>query len=110
MDGQADCMGSGRVVSKDESSDWKVVSPVEYQTGWQVVSRIDEQSDCKEDRGPDTAKTLFRKFETNIPRKGTARPLSPNSFVHVFVSDLYIPTFGLPILLHENRWTDRGNI
>ncbi len=24
--------------------------------------------------------------------------------------DLYIPTIGLPILLKENRWTDRGNI
>jgi hypothetical protein len=34
------------------------------------------------------------------------RSLSP---IHVSVSDLYIPTIGLPILLQENRWTDRGN-
>ncbi len=26
------------------------------------------------------------------------------------MSDLYIPAIGLPILLQENRWTDRGNI
>jgi hypothetical protein len=38
------------------------------------------------------------------------RSLVPNSYIPVSVSDLYIPTIGLPILLHENRWTDRGNI
>jgi hypothetical protein len=26
------------------------------------------------------------------------------------VSDLYIPTIGLPFLLQENMWTDPGNI
>jgi hypothetical protein len=31
--------------------------------------------------------------------------LVPNSYIHVSVSDLYIPTIGLPILLQENRWT-----
>jgi hypothetical protein len=28
----------------------------------------------------------------------------------VSVSDLYIPTIGLPILLQENMWTNPGNI
>jgi hypothetical protein len=36
--------------------------------------------------------------------------LSPNSYIHVSVSDLYIPTIGLPILLQENRWTEYKNI
>jgi hypothetical protein len=36
--------------------------------------------------------------------------LSPNSYIHVSVGDLYIPMIGLPILLQENRWTDRWNI
>jgi hypothetical protein len=36
--------------------------------------------------------------------------LSPNSYIHVSVSDFYIPTIGLPILLQENKWTDRENI
>ncbi len=36
------------------------------------------------------------------------RGLSPSSYIHVSLSDLY--TIGLPILLQENRWTDRGNI
>jgi hypothetical protein len=37
--------------------------------------------------------------------------LSPNFHIHVSVSvsDLYIPTIGLPILLQENMWTDLGN-
>ncbi len=56
-----------------------------------------------------TAKTLSRKFDTNIPRNETARP-RPNSYIHASVSDLYIPTVGLPILLREKRWTDRGCI
>jgi hypothetical protein len=34
------------------------------------------------------------------------RGLSPNFHIHVSVSDLYIPTIGLPILLQENMWTD----
>jgi hypothetical protein len=54
-----------------------------------------------------TAKTHYRKFETNIPRKGIAG-LSPNFHIHVSVSDLYIPRIGLPILLQENMWIDSG--
>ncbi len=36
--------------------------------------------------------------------------LSPDFHIHVPVSDLYIPTIGLPILLQENMWTDPGYI
>ncbi len=35
---------------------------------------------------------------------------SLTSYIHVSVSDLYIPSIGLPILLQENMWTDPGNI
>ncbi len=35
---------------------------------------------------------------------------SPNFHMHVSVSDLYIPTMDLPILLQENMRTDPGNI
>ncbi len=35
---------------------------------------------------------------------------SPNSYIHVSVSDLYIPPIGLLILLQEKRSTERGNI
>ncbi len=38
------------------------------------------------------------------------RGLSPNSHIHMSVSDLYIPTIRLPILLQENMLTDPGNI
>jgi hypothetical protein len=47
-----------------------------------------------------TAKTKCRKFETNIPRK-EYRGLSPNFHIHVSVSELFIPTMGLPVLLEE---------
>jgi hypothetical protein len=35
---------------------------------------------------------------------------SPNFHIHVFESDIYIPSMDLPILLEENMWTDLGNI
>ncbi len=55
-----------------------------------------------------TSKTQFRKFETNVPRKGIVWP-RPNSYIHVSVSDLNIPLIGMPILLQENRWAEREN-
>jgi hypothetical protein len=36
--------------------------------------------------------------------------LIPNSYIHVSVSDLYIPRIGLPIWLQQNSLTDPGNI
>ncbi len=56
-----------------------------------------------------TAKTQYRKFETNNPRKGTARLQSQFQQL-VSASDLYIPLIGLSILLQEKRWADHGNI
>jgi hypothetical protein len=54
-----------------------------------------------------TARTQYRKFEANIPRKGTARPQS-QFLHHVSVSDLYIHRIGLPILLQENIGAPMG--
>jgi hypothetical protein len=34
---------------------------------------------------------------------------SPNFHIHVSISDLYIPTIDLPILL-QDMWNDPGNI
>jgi hypothetical protein len=56
-----------------------------------------------------TAKTQYGKFGANIPRTELRR-LSPNSSIHVSVSDLCIPMIGLSILLQENLWTDPGNM
>ncbi len=56
-----------------------------------------------------TAKTKYRKFKTNIPSKGILRPQSEFP-LHVSVSDLYIPTISLPILVQENMWTDPESI
>ncbi len=33
--------------------------------------------------------------------------LIPNSYIHVSVSDSYMPRIGLPIRLQQNRQTDR---
>jgi hypothetical protein len=38
------------------------------------------------------------------------RGLILNSYIHVSVSDLYIPRISLPIWLEQNRQTDPGNI
>ncbi len=38
------------------------------------------------------------------------RGLIPNPYIHVSVSDLYIPRIGLPIWLQQNMQTDPGNI
>jgi hypothetical protein len=52
-----------------------------------------------------TAKTQYRKFETNIFPEKELSGFSPNFQIHVFESHLYIPTIGLPILLQENMWS-----
>jgi hypothetical protein len=36
--------------------------------------------------------------------------LVPKSYIHVSVSDLYIPRIGQPIWLQQNRQTDPGNV
>ncbi len=53
-----------------------------------------------------SAKTLYRKFETNIPRNETVRPLS--QFLHSCIWER--STVNLLILLQQNRWTKCGNI
>jgi hypothetical protein len=42
-----------------------------------------------------------QKFSKQIFPEKEYRGLIPNFHIHVSVSDLYIPTFGLPILLEE---------
>jgi hypothetical protein len=50
------------------------------------------------------------KIQKQIFPEKELRDLSPNFHIHVSVSDLYIPTIGLPILQQENRWNDPGDI
>ncbi len=47
---------------------------------------------------PCTAKTKFQNLKQIFPEK-EYRGLSPNFHIHVSVSELYIPTMGLPFLL-----------
>ncbi len=37
------------------------------------------------------------------------RGYTHNSYIHASASNLYISQIGLPILLQENRWAERGN-
>jgi hypothetical protein len=51
-----------------------------------------------------TAKTLYQKFEANVPRNETVPPCS--RFLPLCISEqIYILTIGPPILLQQNRWT-----
>jgi hypothetical protein len=47
-------------------------------------------------------KLLFQNQNYNV--------LSPSSYTHISVRDLYISRIGLPILLQDSMWTDPGNI
>jgi hypothetical protein len=49
-----------------------------------------------------TVKLLFPNQNYNV--------LSPSSYTHISVRDLYISRIGLPILLQGNMWTCPGNI
>jgi hypothetical protein len=44
-----------------------------------------------------------------VPEK-ELRGYSPNFYIHVSVSDLYIPLMGLFILLQGNRWAECWSI
>ncbi len=62
------------------------------------------------------AKNQYRKFETNIPRKGIAPLQSQFWAIYIFpvsisplcVCERFIYSHDLPIL--KNMWTDPGNI
>ncbi len=53
---------------------------------------------------------LYTKNSKHIFPEKERRGHSPNSYIHVSVCDLYIPTIGLHFLLQENMWTHRKNI
>ncbi len=57
----------------------------------------------------DDAKNQYRKLETNIPRKGTARPQS--QFPHSCVCEQFIYSHDrFAYSAAGNMWTDLGNI
>ena len=53
--------------------------------------------------------TLYRKSDLWFPET-KLRGLVPNSYIHVSVSNLYIPVIDLNIWLQPNRQIDPGNI
>jgi hypothetical protein len=69
---------------------------------YQSLFKIHTRSHALQRHNTENSKQIFPEKEL--------RGHSSNSYIHVSVGDLYIPTIDLPILLQENRWTDGGNI
>ncbi len=55
---------------------------------------------------PVTAKTQYRKFETNIPRKGIARPQS--QFPHSYVCERFINSHDRSAYSAAGKYVDRS--
>jgi hypothetical protein len=55
-------------------------------------------------------KETMPKIRSTYSQKRNCLATSLMSYILVSVSDLYILTISLPILLQENRWTDHENI
>ncbi len=54
------------------------------------------------------AKTQYRKFETNIPRKELHSTVPIPTLIFLWAIYMYIPLICRPILLQENMWTNVG--
>jgi hypothetical protein len=58
-----------------------------------------------------TAKTQYREFETNIPRKGITRPQSPfSTFMCLWATYIFPRSVCLIFCCTKTMWTDRRNI
>ncbi len=62
-------------------------------------------SSCRVHRWNHTAKRLYRKFETNVPRKGIARPQS--QFPHSCVCERFIYSHNRPAYSAARKYLDR---
>ncbi len=81
------------------------------------VSRVGVASRSRPTWEPSPGSTLqryimYRKLGEKYSQKGNCAASVPiSTFIYLrAIYDLYIPTIGLPIWLHQNRWTDPGNI
>jgi hypothetical protein len=52
---------------------------------------------------------LFPEMKLWFPKQNY-NVLSPSSYTHISVRDLYISRIGLPILLQGNMWANHGNL
>ncbi len=52
---------------------------------------------------------MFPKMKLLFPKQNY-NALSPSSYTHISVGDIYISRIRLNILLQENMWTNPGNI
>jgi hypothetical protein len=54
----------------------------------------------------DTVPKIWKKIFSERKLRGPG----PNFYIHISVSNLYIPTIGLPTWLQQIKWTGPGNI
>jgi hypothetical protein len=89
------------------SKDWRVTvsERTEFTRIWGLA--LDSQKTANTSRGQPCIKCTAYENSKQIFPGEELRGYSPNFYIHVSVSDLYIPLIGLLILLQENRFAHR---
>jgi hypothetical protein len=64
---------------------------------------------CCSKIGRPHCKDTILKIRNTYYQERNCSGYSPNSYIHVFCSDLIIPLIDLPILQQENMWAELGN-
>ncbi len=83
-----------------------------YSSVSKEITNLDDKNTSVEEVGKGSVlNTLQQKSHLHVFPEKELHGLSPNSRIHVSVSDLYIPRIGLQLIfLQQNRQTDRENI
>jgi hypothetical protein len=90
------------------SKEWRVTVSERTERIWRLAQDIQKTANTTRTTMHKVhCKTLHENSKQIFPGE-ELRGYSPNFYIHVSVSDLYIPLIGLPILLQKNRWANVG--